>query len=113
MTGASMSAVVEVNDLSLEFPTYRGPVHALSNVTLSVGAGEIVGLVGESGCGKSVTSMSVIRLLPPSGNRITEGNIRVIGRDMLATGERALRSEARRVGKECVSPGRPRWSPHH
>ena len=85
-----MAAVVEIRDLSLEFPTYRGPVHALSDVTLSVGAGEIVGLVGESGCGKSVTSMSAIRLLPPGSSRITKGNIRVIGRDILSTAEREL-----------------------
>ena len=61
--------VVDINGLTLDFPTYRGPVHALSDVTLEVRAGEIVGLVGESGCGKSVTSMSIIRLLPPGSTR--------------------------------------------
>src|SRR6185437_7811032 len=55
-------AIIDIRDLSLEFPTYRGRVHALSDVTLEVRKGEITGLVGESGSGKSVTSMSAIRL---------------------------------------------------
>jgi peptide/nickel transport system ATP-binding protein len=82
--------VVAVRDLTLEFPTYRGAVQALSGVRLEVGAGEIVGLVGESGCGKSVTAMSMLGLLPRKASRITAGSIVLLGQDVVAASERAL-----------------------
>jgi peptide/nickel transport system ATP-binding protein len=86
----ALAPVVAVRDLTLEFPTYRGAVQALSGVRLEVGAGEIVGLVGESGCGKSVTAMSMLRLLPRKASRITAGSIVLLGRDVVAASERTL-----------------------
>ncbi len=86
----AVAPVVAIRDLTLEFPTYRGAVQALSGVRLEVGAGEIVGLVGESGCGKSVTAMSMLRLLPRKASRITAGSIVLLGRDVVAVSERAL-----------------------
>ena len=83
-------ALLDIRDLSLEFPTHRGSVKALTAVSLSVAEGEIVGLVGESGCGKSVTTMAATRLLPSGSYRITGGTIRLFGIDPITTGEREL-----------------------
>jgi peptide/nickel transport system ATP-binding protein len=85
-----MNAVLDIKDLSLSFPTWRGVVPALRDVSLTVGAGEIVGLVGESGSGKSVTAMSVLRLIPRAAVRIGGGSIVLLGRDVLGATEAEL-----------------------
>ena len=90
MSACEVRNVVDINGLTLDFPTYRGPVHALSDVTLAVRAGEIVGLVGESGCGKSVTSMSIIRLLPFGSTQVKCGTIQLLGRDVLDASEHEM-----------------------
>jgi ABC-type dipeptide/oligopeptide/nickel transport system ATPase component len=59
--------VLEVKGLNVEYPTDSGIVHAVRNLSLSVGRGEILGLVGESGCGKSATLLSIMDLLPHPG----------------------------------------------
>ncbi|TCS62181.1 ABC transporter ATP-binding protein [Varunaivibrio sulfuroxidans] len=82
--------LVDFHDLKLEFPIYGGAIQALNGVTLNVGQGEIVGVVGESGCGKSVTAMMALRLLPEGGYRITGGSARIIGRDLQAIPERDM-----------------------
>jgi oligopeptide/dipeptide ABC transporter ATP-binding protein len=66
-------------------------VHAVDNVSFNVRRGEAVALVGESGCGKSVTAMSVMRLVAPPG-RVTAGEVRFKGRDLAALSEREMRS---------------------
>jgi peptide/nickel transport system ATP-binding protein len=65
-------------------------VKALNSVSLTVDPGEVVGIVGESGCGKSVTTMVATRLLPEGRYRVTGGSIRLFGRDPLAASEREL-----------------------
>lgn len=69
-----MSKLLEVKDLSLEFKTERGTLKALSGISFDVRTREIFGLVGETGCGKTVTGLSILRLLPRSA-RITNGEI--------------------------------------
>ena len=81
-TGPS-SALLEVRDLSIEFDTDAGPVRVVDNVSFDVGAGKIVGLVGESGCGKTVSSLAILRLLPTPPARIVGGSIRFNGQNLL------------------------------
>ncbi|MDP9392885.1 MAG: ABC transporter ATP-binding protein [Actinomycetota bacterium] len=83
--------MLDVRDLAVTF-TRRGRAdfHAVDGVTFSVRAGETVGLVGESGCGKSVTSLAVMRLLPRRGVRIT-GEVLFEGRNLLSLGDDAMR----------------------
>ena len=85
-----MDALLEVRGLSIDFHTPGGRVHALRNVDLTVPRGEIVGLVGESGCGKTTLISAVIRLL--AGNaEIRAGEITFDGRDLLQLDEGELR----------------------
>ncbi len=84
-----MAAVLEVDDLQIEFPSDNGPVWVVNGVSLRVRPGEAVALVGESGCGKSLTALSLFRLVPPPG-RIAGGSIRLQGHDVLAMSEKAL-----------------------
>ena len=83
--------LLSIRDLHLEFRTARGVVRALNGVSLDVQPGEVFGLVGETGCGKTVTRLSVLRLLPPSA-RVTQGCILFDGRDVLQMSEREIES---------------------
>jgi oligopeptide/dipeptide ABC transporter ATP-binding protein len=75
--------VLEVDDLVVEFATPEGSLRAVDGVSFTIEAGETVGLVGESGCGKSVTALSMLGLVPPPG-RIVSGRIAFEGEDLLA-----------------------------
>jgi oligopeptide/dipeptide ABC transporter ATP-binding protein len=82
--------IIQVTDLALEFQSHRGTVHALNGISLEVREGEIVGLVGESGCGKSVTALALTRLLPERHFAVTAGQVRVLGKDPFALDEAGL-----------------------
>lgn len=75
-------ALLEVDGLVTEFDTDEGRVRAVDQVSFSVKAGQTVGIVGESGCGKSVTALSIMRLLPQPMGQIVDGTIRFQGRDL-------------------------------
>ncbi|MGC4782286.1 ABC transporter ATP-binding protein [Micromonospora zamorensis] len=81
--------VLAIRDLSVSFPTETGTVSAVDGVSLDLASGEIVGMVGESGCGKSVTAMSIAGLLPGSA-RVT-GSVRLDGVELVGARESALR----------------------
>ena len=81
--------LLEVADLSVRFDTDDGPVHAVDRLSFTLGEGEVLGIVGESGCGKSVTCMSLVRLLPETA--VIGGRVSFGGRDLLAMGPRELR----------------------
>jgi oligopeptide/dipeptide ABC transporter ATP-binding protein len=86
---ATADALLRVEQLSTVFDLPGGPATAVSNVSFHVNAGETLGLVGESGCGKSVTAMSLLRLVDPPG-RIASGRIVFKGRDLLALPEHQM-----------------------
>ena len=84
MTAApGTEALLEVRDLSVEFDTYGGTVHAVRGVSFDVHAGKTLAIVGESGCGKSVTVQSVMGLIPMPPGRIVGGTAHFRGRDIL------------------------------
>ncbi|SIM80781.1 ABC transporter ATP-binding protein [Micromonospora cremea] len=94
---AVATPVLAVRDLSVSFPTETGTVSAVDGVSLDLASGEIVGMVGESGCGKSVTAMSIAGLLP--GSARVSGSVRLNGTELVGTRESALR---RVRGKEIA-----------
>jgi oligopeptide/dipeptide ABC transporter ATP-binding protein len=82
--------LLEVRDLGVEFHTEAGRIRAVDGVSFDVHAGRTLGIVGESGCGKSVTALSILRLLPQPMGRIAAGRIMFRGRDLVAAPEAAL-----------------------
>ena len=86
-----MTALLEVRDLFLEFRTSRGRLKALNGITFDVQSGEVFGLVGETGCGKTVTGLSILRLLPRSAS-ITGGQVIFEGVDLLTLGRSEIES---------------------
>ena len=83
--------VLEVRDLRTHFFTDDGVVKAVEGVSFEVREGETLGIVGESGCGKSVTSLSILRLIPSPPGRITGGEILFRGQDLLALSDPEMR----------------------
>jgi peptide/nickel transport system ATP-binding protein len=95
--------LLEVSDLSVELQTHRGPAYAVRDVSFSLDAGETIGLVGESGCGKSITAMALLGLLPEHA-RVT-GSIVFEGQQLVGKSERemcALRGD--RIGMIFQEP---------
>ncbi|MFW6051259.1 MAG: ABC transporter ATP-binding protein [Myxococcota bacterium] len=83
--------LLEVRDLVVAFHTDEGELRAVDGVSFEVPAGSIVGVVGESGCGKSVTALSVMGLVPSPPGRIERGEIRFEGRDLTKLSDREMR----------------------
>ena len=88
---APAGPLLDVRDLRTQFVTEEGLVRAVDGVTFQVDRGEIVGLVGESGCGKSVTNLSILGLLPRPQGRIAGGGVTFEGRELVGLPERELR----------------------
>ncbi|HWN70132.1 MAG TPA: ATP-binding cassette domain-containing protein, partial [Haliangium sp.] len=84
--------LLEVEDLVTEFRTERGVVRAVDGVSFSIPRGKTLGIVGESGCGKSVTALSIMRLVPEPPGRIRGTAIRYGGKDLLALSEDEMRN---------------------
>ena len=87
----SAAPVLEVEGLHTQFFTRDGVVRAVDGVSFRIAAGETLSIVGESGCGKSVTALSVMRLIPPTSGRIVSGSVRFGGRDLTALSEAEMR----------------------
>ena len=85
-------ALLSVRDLVVRFRTHDGTVHAVNGVSFDLDAGETLGLVGESGCGKSVTNLAVMRLLPAPAGRIEGGQVLFEGEDLLRLDEAGMRA---------------------
>ena len=83
--------LLSLNDLIVRFRTHDGTVHAVNGVSFDLDEGETLGLVGESGCGKSVTNLAVMRLLPRPAGKIEGGQVFFEGRDLLELDESEMR----------------------
>jgi oligopeptide/dipeptide ABC transporter ATP-binding protein len=84
-------ALLEINNLSVDYETARGDLKALRDITFDINKGEIVGIVGESGCGKSTLISAILRLVAPN-TRFRNGEIRFKGEDLLTASEKKIRS---------------------
>ena len=104
MSGPVLQPVLEVKDLKVDFVTRRGTLHAIDGVSLNIGRGEVLGVVGESGAGKSVTGLAVIGLIDPPG-RLAGGEIALSGSriDNLAP-EAMRRIRGKRIGMIFQDP---------
>jgi len=85
-----MEALAEIRGLEVTYHTQKGPLQALYDVTFTIQPGEVVGVVGETGCGKSTVASALLRLLPPNGE-ISAGQIRFKGQDLMAASDEAMR----------------------
>ncbi|MGA0000945.1 MAG: ATP-binding cassette domain-containing protein [Steroidobacteraceae bacterium] len=83
--------ILSVRDLVVEFRTEHGTVRAVDRVSFDVFPNETVGLVGESGCGKTVTGLAILGLIPNPPGRIASGSIRLAGRELVGLPEGELR----------------------
>jgi oligopeptide/dipeptide ABC transporter ATP-binding protein len=84
--------LLEVRDLVVEFATPQGTVRAVDGVSFDVHTGETLGIVGESGCGKTVTGLALLGLIPSPPGRIAGGSIRLAGRELVGLSEDELRN---------------------
>ena len=87
-----MAPILSIENLQTHFFTRDGVVRALDNLSLTVQAAEVLGIVGESGCGKSVTALSVMRLIPPKSGRIVQGSVRFEGQDLATLDDAQMRA---------------------
>jgi peptide/nickel transport system ATP-binding protein len=88
---AAAGNILEVRDLQTQFNTLDGVVRAVDGVSFDLVRGETLGIVGESGCGKSVTALSILRLIPPETGRIAAGSIKFEGEELTTLGEEAMK----------------------
>ncbi len=88
---ATASALLDVDGLATVFFTRRGLIRAVDDVSFALEPGETLAIVGESGCGKSMTALSIMRLIPDPPGRIVAGSVRLEGRDLLGLDEAAMR----------------------
>jgi oligopeptide/dipeptide ABC transporter ATP-binding protein len=97
--------VLEVRDLHTYFFPRRGTVKAVDGVSFSLHRGEVLGLVGESGCGKSVTALSILRLLPGAAARTVQGQVFLDGEDLLSKSKGQMRQvRGRRISMILQDP---------
>ncbi|MCU1608493.1 MAG: oligopeptide/dipeptide transporter, ATPase subunit, partial [Pseudonocardiales bacterium] len=99
-----MSPIVTLDDVHTDIALRNGTAHPVSGVSLTVGKGESLGIVGESGCGKTMTALSIIRLLPPGG-RVISGSITLGDTDLATVDEAGMRKlRGNRIGMIFQDP---------
>ena len=96
--------LLNVNNLKIHFFTRKGPVYAVDDISFSLQKGETLGLVGESGCGKTTTVMGLMNMVPSPG-RIVDGEILVEGQDIVSLSDKVLREQIRWVKMAMVFQG--------
>ena len=85
-----MEALLDVRDLTVRFHTLDGVVHAVNGISYTLQRGEMLGIVGESGCGKSVSVLSVMGLIPQPPGKIAAGEVLFQGQDLLKLREEEI-----------------------
>ena len=101
----SSEALLRVEDLTVGFRTEQGPVRVVEDVSFAVAAGKTMGLVGESGCGKSVTAQTIMRLLPSPPSRIEKGRILFAGEDLAQASQKTMQKiRGDRIGMVFQEP---------
>jgi oligopeptide/dipeptide ABC transporter ATP-binding protein len=85
-------ALLSVDSLVVRFRSFEGTVHAVNGISFNIEKGETLGIVGESGCGKSVTSLAIMRLLPKPAGHVEGGNVWFDGRNLLACTDAEMRA---------------------
>ena len=94
-----MGTLLELVDLQTQFFTSAGTVKAVDGISYTVNEGETVGIVGESGCGKSVSALSILRLIPDPPGRIVGGKIEFNGTDLLSLPDEEIRKVRGRISQ--------------
>jgi oligopeptide/dipeptide ABC transporter ATP-binding protein len=90
MSASSTPPLLSVRDLVVEFSTRHGPVRAVDNISFDVYPNETVGIVGESGCGKTVTGLTLLQLIPMPPGRIVQGSIEFQGKDLTKVSKKQM-----------------------
>src|SRR3972149_6267458 len=97
--------VLEVTDLATQFRTTDGTVHAVNGVSFHLDSGETLGIVGESGCGKTVTVLSMLRLIPEPPGEVTRGQANFLGNDLLKmTPDEIRQVRGAQIARSCQAP---------
>ncbi len=111
---AAAKAVLEVEGLKTYFFVRQGVVKAVDDISFSLAAGEKLAIVGESGCGKSMTALSILRLVPDPPGRIVAGSVRLDGRDLLTLSDADMRrirgNQISMIFQEPMTSLNPVWS---
>ncbi|MFW5799244.1 MAG: ATP-binding cassette domain-containing protein, partial [Spirochaetota bacterium] len=84
--------IIEIDNLHTYFYTNKGIVKAVRGLSMYIDNGETLGIVGESGCGKSVTSLSIMRLVPHPPGKIVDGKINFMGKNLLKSSDKEMRA---------------------
>ena len=110
---AASDIVLEVENLHTEFHLRSANVKAVDGISFTVAEGECVGLVGESGCGKSTTGLSIMKLLPNVGH-VTQGSVKLLGQDLLTLSEGEMRNvrgnEVAMIFQDPMTSLNPTWT---
>ena len=109
-TGKAGATLLEVDHFIMRYATKEGDVSALEDVSFSIKSGEALGLVGESGCGKTTMALSLLRLLPDNGN-IISGEIRLDGESLTALSEEEMRKHRWRDISMVFQGAMNAWNP--
>ena len=96
-----MATLLEIENLKTQFFTSAGTVKAVDGITYTVDEGETVALVGESGCGKSVSALSILRLIPWPPGKIVDGHIKFDGVDLATLTEEEIRRSEAAISASC------------
>ena len=99
--------LLEINGLRIEYTSENGPAKAVNGITFSLDRGQSMGLVGETGAGKTTTALSILRLLPKYTAKVTGGEIRFDGRDVMSVSEAEMRAGHYRARSDCRGAAPP------